>query len=752
MIAISINNGSELFRFYTSRKYLKQIQEMIDERDFSHLEDYIIRSSEIIPSAFFNNFENTFGSPLGSFIPFEKGLEDLDKDFENGSEPLQMYHVGFDWVKFKNFPLYSQKDITWIAHRINTIKDLNNVSSEFGVEFDIRDTETDLIVTHDPKTTGPSITDYFNNFNHSFMILNVKSEGLEEELLEKVSENKNENKNKNKNKNFDYFFLDCSFPMINKLSKKGIKNIALRYSEYEGLDVLKKMRGRVDWVWVDCFTDCPLTHQTYLTIRELGYKICLVSPDLQNRAEDIPDYSKFLLENNIFVDAICTKKYNMDKWIHTMEKKVYWPQEQAQEPFWTRDGKGSDKRDLNLWMFDNVEFSGVSESYPNVLFKTGSKLILPIHEKFMSLDKGTIYELQNMTHNYRDSYNSTIKVIEDPVLFFVYNTDNYYHFIYDAVPYLFYYTLLRGLGIHVKLVISPIKYKFVQETLDLFDAEYIIHETGNYYKTIFVGTSMTHGGLSEEPPSQEIFEVYEDLVKRAQNHFGKEQKTFPEKFYISRRTWTNNDLSNIGTNYTTRRRLMNEDQLVESLVPEFEEVFCENLSMIEKINLFSRGSFIIGAIGGGMVNLVFCPKNVKVICIVSPTFLDINGRFMYSMDHTNIEYVFDTFLIDNRKIPVNTRVQIIDTRSEYFGLSGEVVGSVDTNTFKVQLGSETTTGWNSSEEYKIVPFHTEQLKQYDKGLNSPWIVDIERILRLLGILRDILNNFSKSKGTVVKNN
>ena len=43
--------------------------------------------------------------------------------------------------------------------------------------------------------------------------------------------------------------------MIRLLSDKGEKNIALRYSEYEGLDTVEKMQGKGDWVWVDCFTN-----------------------------------------------------------------------------------------------------------------------------------------------------------------------------------------------------------------------------------------------------------------------------------------------------------------------------------------------------------------------------------------------------------------------------------------------------------------------------------------------------------------
>ena len=98
------------------------------------------------------------------------------------------------------------------------------------------------------------------------------------------------------------------------------------------------------------------------------------------------------------------------------------------------------------------------------------------------------------------------------------------------------------------------------------------------------------------------------------------------KIYISRRTWINNNVTdNIGTNYTTRRKLMNEDDLVNKLKEDnFIEIFGENYSMTEKILLFYNAKVIIGAIGGTIANCVFANKETKIITIVSPEFLKIN--------------------------------------------------------------------------------------------------------------------------------
>ena len=57
-----------------------------------------------------------------------------------------------------------------------------------------------------------------------------------------------------------------------------------------------------------------------------------------------------------------------------------------------------------------------------------------------------------------------------------------------------------------------------------------------------------------------------------------------ERIYISRRTWTIEKTENIGTDYTQKRMCVNEDEVVELFKQYgFKEIFCENLSMKDKI-------------------------------------------------------------------------------------------------------------------------------------------------------------------------
>lgn len=192
----------------------------------------------------------------------------------------------------------------FIAHRINTVSELKKIPKEFGIEIDLRDNKNDLILSHDPFFDGEFFEKFLENYEHSFIILNVKSEGIEYKILEILDKFKIEN----------YFFLDSSFPMIYNLSSTGLKNIALRFSEFESLESVLMMKGKVNWVWVDFFTKTPLTKSIFLKLKESDFKICLVSPELQKQPEKIDIYIDMLIKKDIKPDLICSKIYNHNKW------------------------------------------------------------------------------------------------------------------------------------------------------------------------------------------------------------------------------------------------------------------------------------------------------------------------------------------------------------------------------------------------------------------------------------------------------
>ena len=191
------------------------------------------------------------------------------------------------------------------CHQINTAFELAKIPSQYGIEVDLRDNlQGEIFLAHDPFVEGELFDDFLKVYNHSFIILNIKSERIEYKTLELLQKYNITN----------YFFLDSSFPMIYKMSNEGETNIAVRFSEFEGLDTVLSMKCKVDWVWVDCFTRNPLTFKNFELLKAAGFKLCFVSPELQNQPQKIEVYRDFFIKENIQFDMICTKSYNIQKW------------------------------------------------------------------------------------------------------------------------------------------------------------------------------------------------------------------------------------------------------------------------------------------------------------------------------------------------------------------------------------------------------------------------------------------------------
>ena len=392
--------------------------------------------------------------------------------------------------------------------------------------------------------------------------------------------------------------------------------------------------------------------------------------------------------------------------------------------------KDTTERNIGYSIFKDVILTGRNNYYPNTLLYS-TNLISPYDEKIMSLKKDSFYD----DNKYDFKLLIKNKLIEEPVFFFIYNFDNYYHFLYDTLPYLYTYLKLKKEIPKLKLLVNyPNKnkkdfYRFnielLEKIIDLNDL--IVHNEDNIYEYIYVSSSLTHGCYSNNPPRKEIYEIY-DLIKNNINYKNIDKKYRDiKKIYISRRTWINCDNSNIGTDYTTRRKMMNEDELVEQLINnDFTEIFAENLNTDEKIYLFSNSDIIIGSIGGGMANLLFSRIDTKSIIIVTPFFLEINYRFKYSIENTDFKYIYNvsTYLEDNN-IPLYCRVMITDEKSQYFEKYGEIIEyNKKINKYLVNISNNDVAGFNNNIKFDNYWFNEIEFKLLDNGLNSPYVVDL----------------------------
>ena len=189
--------------------------------------------------------------------------------------------------------------MNFIRHRRNTHEELAEISTSHGAEIDIRSQGNSLVLHHEPYEAGTSFEDWLENYQHGTLILNVKEEGLEGRCLELMAKHGIE----------DFFFLDQSFPFLVKTANTGESRCAVRVSEFENIDTAVTLAGRVQWVWVDCFTRFPLDESSATRLKESGFKLCIVSPELQGRMEvsDLSEIAAAMRLADVVPDAICTK-------------------------------------------------------------------------------------------------------------------------------------------------------------------------------------------------------------------------------------------------------------------------------------------------------------------------------------------------------------------------------------------------------------------------------------------------------------
>ena len=193
----------------------------------------------------------------------------------------------------------------FVAHRINTIKELEMVPSKFGIEVDITNYTDKLILAHDPFVKGENFEIFIKHFKHRFIIINIKTEGIEYKVLEILKKFKIDN----------YFFLDCSFPMMFKLGnyKKRKVNLAVRYSKYESIETVLKVKNFCKWVWIDCF-DKKIEFIKNENLNLKKYHSCIVSPELHKRVDEVDNYAIKIKKLNFVPKMVCSKIENFKIW------------------------------------------------------------------------------------------------------------------------------------------------------------------------------------------------------------------------------------------------------------------------------------------------------------------------------------------------------------------------------------------------------------------------------------------------------
>ncbi len=197
-----------------------------------------------------------------------------------------------------------------IEHRVNTIRGLAAVPPEHGVEIDVRhDNRTGRCYLNHNVGGGNDLEQYLKNFRHAFIVFNIKEAGTEQRCIE-LAARYHIPKDR-------YFLLDVEFPYLYRASRQeGVREIAVRYSEAEPLEMALAQKGMVEWVWIDTNTMLPLDERTAPVLME-NFKTCLVSPDRwrpEKAREEIPAYRAQMAKLGFRLDAVMVGKEFVELW------------------------------------------------------------------------------------------------------------------------------------------------------------------------------------------------------------------------------------------------------------------------------------------------------------------------------------------------------------------------------------------------------------------------------------------------------
>lgn len=190
-----------------------------------------------------------------------------------------------------------------IIHQVNKIENLKNIPTKYGVEIDVRTDGSKIILNHDPLNGGDVLRDYLENYFHGTIVFNIKEAGIETSVLDLAKEFKIKS----------FFLLDVEMPFLFNSAKNNQKNVAVRFSEYESIELSKYFINSLDWMWIDTVSTLPINDENKKILSY--FKTCLVCPERWGRKQDIGNYKKILKSNQIYLDAVMTSLECSGEWL-----------------------------------------------------------------------------------------------------------------------------------------------------------------------------------------------------------------------------------------------------------------------------------------------------------------------------------------------------------------------------------------------------------------------------------------------------
>ena len=197
--------------------------------------------------------------------------------------------------------------VQYIAHRQNKLKGLKDLKKKSfsGIELDLRSESKNIVLHHDPFRKALEFFKNYNIFKNKFLIADIKSSGICLKINNYLIKRKAK-----------FLLLNLNQPELIEMIDKGFaKNLFLRFSFYEKLNLKKKKLKKIKWIWVDFLENYKISLSEYKYLKKFRKKICLTSPDLVGLNKNhIKNYINYLNKNNIKIDMVCVKEKNIKIW------------------------------------------------------------------------------------------------------------------------------------------------------------------------------------------------------------------------------------------------------------------------------------------------------------------------------------------------------------------------------------------------------------------------------------------------------
>lgn len=205
-------------------------------------------------------------------------------------------------------------------------------------------------------------------------------------------------------------------------------------------------------------------------------------------------------------------------------------------------------------------------------------------------------------------------IIEKAICLVGFSCNNYYHFtveILSRLQYIDSFVEYRTLPIIVDEVVKTIpQYSELLNKINKYNHRIIYIKKNYMYKVreLIYPSYNTWMPINVKPGIK--LTTKEQLISKSainyirSNVLKEERDNGFRKIFISRKN-------------TANSRLINEENVINLFkLYGFEIVYPEELNFEEQVRIFSEAEYVAGASGAAFTNILYCPSNAKIICIV----------------------------------------------------------------------------------------------------------------------------------------